>query len=113
MMAVLTVKQFCRILTKRLSLRAADFKLSDWYNVVLAAIRGDYDKADALLNKLVEDRNDTLRAILIMIRVQTFTPGGMDPAALQQAAAAYTETFGAVDELQASVAALRQVAPPE
>jgi hypothetical protein len=39
--------------------------------------------------------------------------GGMDPAALQQAAAAYTETFGAVDELQASVAALRQVAPPE
>jgi hypothetical protein len=37
----------------------------------------------------------------------------MDPAALQQAAAAYTETFGAVDELQASVAALRQVAPPE
>jgi hypothetical protein len=39
--------------------------------------------------------------------------GGMDPAALQRAAAIYTETFAAVDGMQASVAALRQVAPPD
>ena len=36
--------------------------------------------------------------------------GGMDPAALQRAAAAYTETFCAVAEMKASVAALRPVA---
>jgi hypothetical protein len=36
--------------------------------------------------------------------------GGMDPAALQRAAAAYTEMFCAVAEMQASVATLRPVA---
>jgi hypothetical protein len=36
--------------------------------------------------------------------------GGMDPAALQRAAAAYTEMFCAVAEMQGSVAALRPVA---
>lgn len=36
--------------------------------------------------------------------------GGMDPAALQRAAATYTEMFCAVAEMQASVAALRPVA---
>jgi hypothetical protein len=36
--------------------------------------------------------------------------GGMDPAALQRAAAAYTETFCTVSETEASVAALRPVA---
>lgn len=39
--------------------------------------------------------------------------GGMDPAALQRAAATYTETFGAVAEMQSSVDALRPVAPPD
>ena len=36
--------------------------------------------------------------------------GGADPAALQRAAAAYTETFCAVPHAAASVAALRPVA---
>jgi hypothetical protein len=36
--------------------------------------------------------------------------GGMDPAALQRAAAVYTETFCTVTETEASVAALRPVA---
>jgi hypothetical protein len=36
--------------------------------------------------------------------------GGMDPAALQRAAAIYAEMFSAVAEMQASVAALRPVA---
>ena len=36
--------------------------------------------------------------------------GGMDPAALQRAAASYTEMFCAVAEMKASVAALRPVA---
>ena len=36
--------------------------------------------------------------------------GGMDPAVLQRAAATYTETFCAVTEAKASVAALRPVA---
>jgi predicted Zn-dependent protease len=60
-------------------IRAADFKLSDWFNVLLAAIRGDYSKADTQLNRLVDDRNETLQAILMMVRAQTFTPAGMDP----------------------------------
>jgi tetratricopeptide (TPR) repeat protein len=60
-------------------IRAADFKLSDWFNVMLAAVRGDYNKADTLLTRFVDDRNDTLRKILMMVRVQTFTPAGMDP----------------------------------
>ncbi len=44
-----------------------------------------------------------LRRLLALI-------GGMDPAALQRAAAAYTEMFCTVAEMQASVAALRPVA---
>jgi hypothetical protein len=36
--------------------------------------------------------------------------GGMDPAALQRAAATYTEMFYGAAEMQASVAALRPVA---
>ncbi len=36
--------------------------------------------------------------------------GGMDPAALQRAAATYTEMFCAVAQVKASVAALRPVA---
>jgi hypothetical protein len=44
-----------------------------------------------------------LRRLLALI-------GGMDPAALQRAAATYTEMFCAVAEMQASVAALRPVA---
>ncbi|MGH3123135.1 MAG: hypothetical protein ACRDND_19240 [Streptosporangiaceae bacterium] len=44
-----------------------------------------------------------LRRLLILI-------GGMDPAALQRAAAAYTETFCAVAGMKAAVAALRPVA---
>jgi hypothetical protein len=60
-------------------IRAADFKLSDWYNAMLSAIRGDYNKADDLLRRFVDDRNDTLRSLLVMIRMQTFTPAGMDP----------------------------------
>jgi hypothetical protein len=39
--------------------------------------------------------------------------GGMDPAALQRAAATYTEMFCAVAEMQGSVAALRPVALAE
>jgi tetratricopeptide (TPR) repeat protein len=60
-------------------IRAADFKLSDWYNAVLAAIRGDYNKADDLLRRFVDDRTASLNAILLMVRAQTFTPAGMDP----------------------------------
>ena len=44
-----------------------------------------------------------LRRLLVLI-------GGMDPAALQRAAAIYTETFCAVAEMESSVAALRPVA---
>jgi hypothetical protein len=44
-----------------------------------------------------------LRRLLRMI-------GGMDPAALQRAAALYTETFCAVAEMKGSVAALEPVA---
>ena len=44
-----------------------------------------------------------LRRLLILI-------GGMDPAALQRAAAAYTEAFCAVAGMKAAVAALRPVA---
>lgn len=44
-----------------------------------------------------------LRRLLCLI-------GGMDPAALHRAAAAYTETFGGVAQMKASVAALRPVA---
>jgi hypothetical protein len=44
-----------------------------------------------------------LRRLLALI-------GGMDPAALQRAAAAYTEIYCAVAEMEASVAALRPVA---
>ena len=44
-----------------------------------------------------------LRRLLCLI-------GGMDPAALQRAAAVYTETFSTVTETDASVAALRPVA---
>jgi hypothetical protein len=43
-----------------------------------------------------------LRQLLILI-------GGMDPAALQRAAATYTEMFCAADDMRASVAALRPV----
>ena len=46
---------------------------------------------------------DELRRLLVLI-------GGMDPAALQRAAAIYTETFCAVAEMKSSVAALRPVA---
>ena len=44
-----------------------------------------------------------LRRLLVLI-------SGMDPAALQRAAAIYTETFCAVAEMKSSVAALRPVA---
>lgn len=44
-----------------------------------------------------------LRRLLVLI-------SGMDPAALQRAAALYTETFCAVAEMKSSVAALRPVA---
>jgi hypothetical protein len=44
-----------------------------------------------------------LRRLLVLI-------GGLDPAALQRAAAVYTETFSAMAEMTSSVAALRPVA---
>ena len=44
-----------------------------------------------------------LRRLLVLI-------GGMDPAALQRAAAMYIETFCAVTEMKGCVAALRPVA---
>jgi hypothetical protein len=44
-----------------------------------------------------------LRRLLVLI-------GGMDPEALQRAAAMYTETFSAVAEMKGHVAALRPLA---
>ena len=44
-----------------------------------------------------------LRRLLLLI-------GGMDPEALQRAAATYTETFSAVAEMKGCVAALRPLA---
>lgn len=46
-----------------------------------------------------------LRRLLLLI-------GGMDPEALQRAAATYTETFSAVAEMKGCVAALRPLALP-
>lgn len=69
----------------------------------------------------VEDREAPLRALATQRTAIDALPeidlrrlldliGGLDPAALQRAAAAYTETFCTVSEMEGSVAALRPVA---
>ena len=66
--------------------------------------RGDWQQALAIQRTAIDALPETeVRRLLGLI-------GGMDPAALQRAAAAYTDTFCAVAEMQGSVAALRRVA---
>lgn len=70
----------------------------------LAAESGEAQRALAIQDKAIDELPETeLRRLLKLI-------GGTDPAALQRAAAAYTEMFCAVADLKASVAALQPVA---
>lgn len=65
---------------------------------------GDWQQALAMHRTAIDALPEVeLRRLLQLV-------GGLDPAALQRAAAVYTETFCAVSELQASVAALAPVA---
>jgi hypothetical protein len=66
--------------------------------------RGDWQQALAIQRTAIDALPETeVRRLLGLI-------GGMEPAALQRAAAAYTDTFCAVAEMKGSVAALRRVA---
>jgi hypothetical protein len=66
--------------------------------------RGDWQQALAIQRTAIDALPETeARRLLGLI-------GGMEPAALQRAAAAYTDTFCAVAEMKGSVAALRPVA---
>lgn len=66
--------------------------------------RGDWQQALAIQRTAIDALPETeVRRLLGLI-------GGMEPAALQRAAAAYTDTFCAVAEMKGSVAALRPVA---
>jgi hypothetical protein len=68
------------------------------------ADRGDWQQALAIQRTAIDALPETeVRRLLGLI-------GGMEPAALQRAAAAYTDTFFAVAEMKGSVAALRPVA---
>lgn len=68
------------------------------------ARRGDWPRALAIQRMAIDALPETeVRRLLVLI-------GGMEPAALQRAAAAYTDTFCAVAEMKGSVAALRAVA---
>jgi hypothetical protein len=68
--------------------------------------RGDWQRALAIQRAAIDALPETeVRRLLVLI-------GGMEPAALQRAAEAYTDTFCAVAELKGSVAALRPVAAP-
>ena len=65
---------------------------------------GDARQALVLQDKAIDALPETeLRRLLKLI-------GGMDPAALQRAAAAYTEMFCTVADMEASVAVLQPVA---
>jgi hypothetical protein len=65
---------------------------------------GDWQQALAMQRTAIDALPETeVRRLLSLV-------GGMDPAALQRAAAAYTDTFCAVAEMKDSVAALRPVA---
>jgi hypothetical protein len=65
--------------------------------------RGDWQGALAIQRTAIDALPETeVRRLLVLI-------GGMEPAALQRAAAAYTDTFCAVAEMKGSVAALRPV----
>lgn len=69
-----------------------------------AAETTDAQRALAMQNTVIDALPEAeLRRLLQLI-------GGMDPAALQRAAAAYTEMFCAVAGMEASVATLRPVA---
>jgi hypothetical protein len=69
-----------------------------------AAETGNAQRALEIQGNAIDALPDVeLRRLLQLI-------GGMDPAALQRAAAAYTEMFCAVAGMEASVAALRPVA---
>jgi hypothetical protein len=66
--------------------------------------RGDWQQVLAIQRTAIDALPETeVRRLLGLI-------GGMEPAALQRAAAAYTDTFCAVAEMRSSVAALRPVA---
>jgi hypothetical protein len=66
--------------------------------------RGDWQQALAIQRTAIDALPETeVRRLLVLI-------GGMEPAVLQRAAAAYTDTFCAVAEMKGSVAALRLVA---
>jgi hypothetical protein len=66
--------------------------------------REDWQQALAIQRTAIDALPETeVRRLLGLI-------GGMDPAALQRAAAAYTDTFCAVAEMKGSVTALRRVA---
>jgi hypothetical protein len=66
--------------------------------------RGDWQQALAIQRTAIDALPEAeVRRLLSLI-------GGMEPAALQRAAAAYTDTFCAVAEMKRSVAALRPVA---
>ena len=66
--------------------------------------RGDWQQALATQRTAIDALPETeVRRLLGLI-------GGMEPAVLQRAAAAYTDTFCAVAEMKGSVAALRPVA---
>jgi hypothetical protein len=70
----------------------------------LAEESGEAQRALAIQDKVIDELPEAeLRRLLKLI-------GGTDPAALQRAAAAYTEMFCAVASLKASVAALQLVA---
>jgi hypothetical protein len=69
-----------------------------------SADRGDWQQALTIQRAAIDALPETeVRRLLGLI-------GGMEPAALQRAAAAYTDTFCAVAEMKGSVAALRPVA---
>lgn len=66
--------------------------------------RGDWQQALTIQRAAIDALPETeVRRLLGLI-------GGMEPAVLQRAAAAYTDTFCAVAEMKGSVAALRPVA---
>lgn len=68
------------------------------------ADHGNWQQALAIQRTAIDALPETeVRRLLGLI-------GGMEPAALQRAAAAYTDTFCAVAEMKGSVAALRKVA---
>jgi hypothetical protein len=70
----------------------------------LAAESGEAQRALAIQDSAIDELPEAeLRRLLKLV-------GGTDPAALQRAAAAYTEMFCAVASLEASVAALQPVA---